>query len=113
MDWPKNKDSDLLKRLASDGINLTQPHMVEFNIDFDHWPPSDEVFSLLKTKYTNVKLFEPGSNDELQEGYISVRVRSSISYEFVTNMQRELTEAVAAHGGYCNSWAVLLVHAEM
>ena len=113
MDWPNNKDGVLLKRLASEGINLMQPHTIEFNVDFEHWPPSTDIYSMLKTKYGNVKLYEPGSLDASQDGYISVRIQSIISYKLVADMQRELTDFTASHGGYCDSWAVLLHHPEI
>lgn len=112
MDWPENKDGELLRRLQRDGINLSQPHTVEFNVDFDHWPPPADVLTLLKEKYGNLKLFEPGFLHEMQEGYASLKIVSEVSYDFVINTQREITDEVHCFGGYCNSWAILLHHAE-
>lgn len=108
MDWSIDKDSALLKRLQCNGISLSDSHQLEFNVDFNFWPPSSEALSFLKTQYGNLKLFEPGSLDELQEGYVSLRIKSNLSYNFVTNMQREISDAMNPFGGYCNSWAVLL-----
>lgn len=113
MDWPNNKDAQLLRRLERDGINLSNFHNVEFNVDFDRWPPAAEVLALLKARYGNAKLFEPGSLDEMQEGYVSLRIKSVVSYEFVSRMQREISDVVSGFGGYCNSWAVVLDHSEV
>lgn len=112
MNWPKTKDGDLLRRLYRDGINLSSPQKLEFNVDFNHWPPAMEILELLETKYGNVKLHEPGNYDELQEGYVSIRTQSIVSYEFITQTQREISEDVSNFGGYCDSWALLPQQAE-
>lgn len=112
MNWPKTKDGELLRRLHRDGINLFAPQKLEFNVDFNYWPPSAEVLTLLKSKYRDIKLYEPGEYDESQEGYVSVRTRSVVSHEYVTRTQHEITEVVGAYGGYCNSWALLPRHSE-
>jgi len=107
MNWPYDKDGKLLERLRRDAINLSQKHFIEFNIDFQHWPPSREAIDILKGKYGNVKVFNPGQLNELQEGYLSIMVQAKLSYELVTTMQQEITNCVASFGGYCNSWALL------
>ena len=107
MNWPNNKDGELLKRLEADGVNFSKPHSIEFNVDFNRWPPPPDAISGLKERFGNLKLFEPGGIDGMQEGYILLKTHAKVTYEFVTDTQREITDLVSQYGGYCNSWAVL------
>jgi len=112
MTTPLDKDGELLHRLKRDGVNFSKPHFIEFNVDFWQWPPPHEAIDILQGKYGLVKIFEPGQLNDMQEGYLSLKMRAKLTYEFVTNMQREISECVIPFGGYCDSWAVLQKRAE-
>ena len=107
MNWPNNKDKELLDRLERNGVNFSKPHVIEFNVDFYRWPPPEEAISGLQQRYGNLKLFEPGGIDGMQEGYISLTTRARLSYQFVIDTQKEISRIVSQYGGYCNSWGIL------
>jgi len=107
MSWPKNKDGALLERMERDGINFLKPHLLEFNVDFNCWPPPPDAVKKLQEKFSDLKLYHPGKLDDLQEGYISLTTYAKVSYEFVTDTQRDISEMMSQYGGYCNSWGIL------
>jgi len=126
MNWPDTKDGKLFKRLERQGVNFSKPHYIEFNVDFEHWPPPLTVITQLKSKFGNVNVFEPtyieeGQEqslegldqsqeglDQPQEGYIALKTFTKVTYEFVITTQQEITDAMRPYGGYCNTWGILI-----
>ena len=60
--------------MENSGFDLSTPHIVEFNVDFDSWPPPDEAISLLRTHFGTLEVLGP---EESGEGYVQFRVRDS------------------------------------
>ena len=104
----KNKDRELIARLQRDGVNVSQVHTIEFNIDFTDWPPPVDAIDVLKNKYGNIKSYEPDRLNDIHDGYLAVRVNSILTAEFVAEKQKQITAIVSQFGGYCNTWAVIL-----
>jgi hypothetical protein len=108
MNWPDTKDGKLFNRLARQGVNFNKPHYIEFNVDFDHWPPPIAAINELQSRFGTIKVFEPSCQDNAQAGYIALKTFTTVTYEFVMDTQQEITDCVSRYGGYCNSWAILL-----
>ena len=106
MDWPNTKDGKLFDRLKRSGVDFNKPHSIVFNVDFYQWPPPADAINELQQRYEQLKIYEPGKFDDQQEGFVALKTNAKISYEFVTDTQREVTELVNEYGGYCNSWAL-------
>lgn len=106
MPWPNDADGDVFRRLESHGFDFTKEYDVDFNVDFDDWPPPAESVNLLKSKYNNVEIVEP-ENTESGNGYTTFQIRAKVTYELVTKTQKEVTQAMNKYRGWCESWGVL------
>jgi hypothetical protein len=42
VDWPNDADGDVLRRLKENGFEFDKEVEIDFNIDFNHWPLTDE-----------------------------------------------------------------------
>ena len=104
MSWPNDADGDVFRRLQAHGFDFSESHTVDFNVDFESWPPAREAIELLESMYGLVKLFPP--SEELL-GFAEFRIHSLLSYELVTSIQRKVSKAMLAHGGICETWGVM------
>lgn len=101
--WPDDADGDALRRIERDGFDFDTPCTIDFNVDFDHWPPTAEAMSLLQAKFPGAKAYGDGAG-----GYVQFQVRALLSHALVTRVQDEVTTLMAPHGGTCESWGVLV-----
>ena len=102
--WPNDADGDVFRRLAEHGFDFSKSHTIDFNVDFDGWPPSPKAVELLRSTYGDIKLYEP---DDLGNGYALFNIYGPVTYETVTAVQRRVTTAMQPFGGRCESWGVL------
>ena len=102
--WPKDADGDVFRRLEASGFNFELAHNIDFNIDFETWPPSPDFINTLQNQYPNVEMFEP---DNSGSGYVLFVIKSKLTYELVMFIQHSVTELAAPYGGVCESWGVL------
>jgi hypothetical protein len=103
VDWPTNADGDVFRRLQSQGFDFTIPHKIDFQIDFDAWPPSNEAIATLKRKY-QVERYEPELDSP---GYIQITLFALLTYDFVIDIQGSLSRQLSPFGGVCEAWGVL------
>lgn len=103
MNWPNDADGDVLRRLKAKGFNFEREVGIDFNIDFDVWPPDISLTSILASRWPSAKI-------SIEENYILVQVRARVTHPFVTNMQADLTAISVPFGGRCESWGVLWDH---
>lgn len=104
MNWPNDADGDVLRRMQGSGFDFTKPCLIDFNVDFQDWPPSEAAVRILEREYPSTKVYEPTSEDE---GYVQFQVFELLSYELVIKTQEYVTGLVASYGGICESWGVL------
>jgi hypothetical protein len=104
MDWPNDADGDVFRSLERSGLDFSKDCLVEFNVDFAMWPPSQIAIDLLSKEYPSVKVYAP---DDEGPGYIQFQVYAKLTYELVTSVQAHITELMEAFGGKCESWGVL------
>ena len=103
MPWPADADGDVFRRLEEDGFDFSKPHSIDYNVDFDQWPPPGAALKLLGEHYGPIEVFEP---DEDGPGYVLFKVVGLVTYESVTSIQRSVTLAMRPYGGVCESWGV-------
>jgi hypothetical protein len=94
-----------LRRLEKDGLDFTKPYRVDFNVDFNHWPPSPEALSVLRSRFPNARFVEASSNSR---GYMQFQIFEMLSYNLLVRLQAEISESMAPFGGVCESWGLLI-----
>jgi hypothetical protein len=105
MSWPYDADGDVLRQLKDGGFDFSQPTLIDFEVDFQSWPPSPTAFATLSRHYPSFKIYEP---DDEHEGYLHFQVYALVTYELVTSVQIAVTELMAPFRGECCSWGVLV-----
>jgi hypothetical protein len=89
--------------MKESGFDFSIEHKIDFNVDFDSWPPTQGAIDKILESYPNAKIHEP---DGEYDGYVSFLVNELLVYEMVIRVQNEVTTAVAPYGGVCESWGV-------
>jgi hypothetical protein len=103
MSWPSDADGDVFRRLESNGFDFSKSYAVDYNVDFDSWPPHPAAVDLLRSEYGNI---EANESDDGEAGYVQFRIIGPVTYEGVTSVQRRVTSTLQAYGGVCESWGV-------
>lgn len=110
MNWPNDADGDVFRRLEENGFNFEKEYEIDFNIDFNSWPLSDEIIASIRSLYPSIEVIEPDEEDlESGEniGYMQFQVVSKLTYDLVMDIQKQVTEKVKKYGGWCESWGVM------
>lgn len=103
--WPGDVDGDVLRRMDEDGFDFSKPVEIDFNIDFESWPPPEAALARIRERHPDARVVEPGEgDDEDDDGYVQVVVNDVLSYELVMRVQRELSALAEPFGGVCESW---------
>ncbi|MFT3808001.1 ribonuclease E inhibitor RraB [Arenimonas sp.] len=104
MSWPDDADGDVFRRLEANGFDFSKPYAVDYNVDFESWPPASAALEVLRSQYGSIEVFEP---DEDGDGYVLFQVVGPITYEGVTSVQRRTSSTMQPFGGICESWGVM------
>ena len=59
MNFPNDVDGDVLRRLKESGFNFEKETVVDFNIDFNHWPLSSNEKEAIGKLYPNCEFYDP------------------------------------------------------
>lgn len=102
--WPADVDGDVFRRMQLSGFDFEAPTDIDFNVDFDTWPPTDEFVERLRAQFAKVEIFPPDSDGD---GYVQAVVHAPLTYELVMFIQRSISDLASAYGGVCDSWGVL------
>ncbi len=102
--WPNDADGDVFQRLDSNGFDFSKTCIIDFNIDFAHWPPSEQAIKAIKRVFPEATMHE---DKEEGSGYILFQVNGLLTYECVMETQARTSAIAAEHGGKCDSWGVL------
>ena len=102
--WPQDADGDVFRRLEADGFDFDVAYEIDFNIDFESWPPARELVNMLSKQYPRVREHAP---DGEGRGYLSFVVEAKLTYELVVFIQSSVSELAAPYGGVCESWGVM------
>jgi hypothetical protein len=101
---PNDADGDAIRRLQSQNMDLTAPYWIDFNVDFDSWPPAPQALERLRKTYPKGKV-EVWDDEELHS--VIVQLFDPVTYEFVVRIQAEISSLMAPFGGRCEAWGVL------
>ena len=104
MSWPNDADGDVFRRLEASGFDFRRQYSIDYNVDFDAWPPDPAALKVLRERFGDIELFPPGDESV---GSVLFKVIGHVTYESVTSMQRSVTNAMRPYGGVCESWGVL------
>ncbi len=104
LNFPDDADGDVLKRLDESGFDFSKPTTIDFNVDFDSWPPHPDAIAKLREFAGSIQVYEP---DGEYNGYILFNIYQVLSYGLVTEIQEKFTTLMADYGGVCESWGVL------
>ena len=102
--WPENADGDVFRKLSSKGFDFSKVYAIDFNIDFDQWPPSTEAVQTISNVFPGAKVYE---DDDGKGGYVLFQLNAKLTYELVISTQTRANALVAPLGGRCESWGVL------
>lgn len=103
-DWPDDADGDVFRRLAEHGFDFSKQYCVDYNVDFEVWPPAQAAIEHLESMYGPITLHDPSGRSG---GYIQFNILGRLTYEEVTSIQRKVSAAMKPYGGICESWGVL------
>ena len=110
MDWSNSADGAILRNLRNQNFDFSKVWEIDFNIDFNSWPLSTETQEAIKTIYPNSEFIDPDDED-IEDGnligYVQLKTQSKLTYDFVIEMQRDITEKMKPFGGWCESWGVM------
>src|SRR5262245_14041915 len=107
MDWPRDADGDVFRRLEADAFDFTREHEIDFSVDFLRWPPHVDALTLLGSRYGKLDVVEPYADpaDGMQlGGYVGFKIRARVTYELVTGTQADVTHALQGFGARCEAW---------
>jgi hypothetical protein len=102
MDWPDDADGDVMRRLRAGGFDFGKPELIDFNVDFESWPPDQRALNAISQAFPDATISLEATN-----GYVLVQLRRTVSYELVTSVQDQLSSLTASYGGQCDSWGVM------
>lgn len=68
MKWPRDADGDVLRRLQEDGgFDFSTPTLIDFDVDFQTWPPPPAAVEMLSRQHPSLEVYEPEGKDD---GYL-------------------------------------------
>ncbi|MES2491401.1 MAG: ribonuclease E inhibitor RraB [Pseudomonadota bacterium] len=102
--WPDDADGDVMRQLEASGFEFDVEHAIDFNIDFEKWPPSQQFIDQLKATYPVVEINPPEGDSA---GDVRFFVEAKLSYELVKFVQESVSAIAKPYGGWCESWGVL------
>lgn len=105
MSWPDDADGDVFRKLDARHFDFNETYLIDFNVDFEVWPPDPRAVGTLSRRYGSVEAYPP---DGESEGYLLVRIQHKLEYQFVVDTQRRLSELMHSFGGHCESWGVFV-----
>jgi len=104
MNWPNDADGDVFRRIQRSNFNFETPCLVDFDVDFQEWPPHSEAIRILEREYPSAKVYEPSSDFN---GYVQFQIYGLVTYELVVRTQEHVTKLMGPFGGVCEAWGIL------
>lgn len=101
MDWPNDADGDVFRRLVENGFDFSEPHTVDYNVDFDVWPPAQTALDTLRSLFGAIEVIDP---DDDFGGYVqrgSFLMKRLHQYSAVLQPLSPLMAVFANRGASC------------
>ncbi|HEY0063807.1 MAG TPA: ribonuclease E inhibitor RraB [Telluria sp.] len=105
--WPGGADGDVFRRLQKHGFDFSARTDIDFNVDFEEWPPKEAFVRALRARFQRLQLHPPGPRGQ---GYVEFVVSGILTYELVISTQRSVSQMAKPFGGVCDSWGVMQNH---
>lgn len=102
--WPNDADGDVLRRMQSRGFDFSKTYVIDFNVDFGTWPPSEEVFQILQRAFPTADIYDYSDSED---PHLLLKIEEKLTYDFVIGTQARVTVLVKDYGGRCDSWGIL------
>lgn len=106
MSWPADSDGNVFRRLEEGGFDFAKSYWIDFNIDFEEWPPPVEALALLGQSYPKAIIQRVEFEGE-ESHYVNFQIFDVLSYPLVIAYQEKLDRMMAAFGGASSGWGVL------
>lgn len=110
-EYPDDLDGEVLRMIADDGNDMTQPMDVEFHVAVATEEDADKIAEAAeKLGYDSGIHFDDGSEDDEVEDEItepwtcSCRKTMLLEYDAIMAAQAELDEIARPLGGYADGW---------
>ena len=104
MSWPETADGDVFRRLQASQFDFSSAHEIDFNVDFEDWPPARDAIQWLEREFARIYSFPPTGDFG---GYVQFKLVEMLTYDLVILTQDRVSAAMAVYGGVCESWGVL------
>ncbi|RYY04022.1 MAG: ribonuclease E inhibitor RraB [Gammaproteobacteria bacterium] len=110
MNWPNDADGAVFRLLVKNNCDFEKEYVIDLNLDFDHWPLTEEEISNIKALFPNVEIVNPGPGQDIGNGvnigFLQFQVVNKLSYEYITELQASVTKSISKYKGWCDSWGV-------
>lgn len=103
-EWPDDADGDVLRRMRSRGFDFSKEYVIDFNVDFDDWPPPPGALQALQSSFPGASIYEDSDSGDR---FVLFKVKSILTYDFVVGTQAKASNLVQKYAGRCDSWGVL------
>ena len=90
--------------MQDSGFDFSKYHLIDFNVDFEGWPPTTEALAVIRHRFPSTVLYPPDGGDR---GHVQFQVHALVTYDLVMRIQREMSDLMADFGGRCESWGVM------
>ena len=118
IDYPNNADGDALRRIASDGVDMSLPRIIEFHVDVPNESAAKNVAKALSDNGYEIKIFydegeleddEPLDEDEFGSSWtVYAKVMMAPDYEKIIKIQAEIDRIVQPIDGKSDGWGTLV-----
>lgn len=108
MNWPDDADGDVFRELAARKFDFSKAVSIDFTVDFETWPPTQEALGALHDAYGPIEVIPPSEEDgESFDGYVLFQLTGLLEHGLVTSVQQRVSDLLAPHGGVCESWGLV------
>lgn len=101
--WPEGEDGDVMRRLQEIGFAFSAKAIIDFNVDFEAWPPPREAIAMMEHEFPTTWVCEPWDGSP---AFLQFQLYEVLTYELAIGVQHAVTSWMAPYGGVCDSWAV-------
>ena len=103
-DYPSDDDGDALRRVASDGSDMTKPMVIDFAIAAPTEDVARQVAQLASSRGFACEVEHDVDEDGVEAWDCICRVEMVATYERLVAVQRELDELVGPLGAHTDGW---------
>jgi Regulator of ribonuclease activity B len=117
MQYPNDADGQALAAIASSGMDMTTPTLIEFAIDVLDESAGNAVLNVVSSHGYQTELYYDEGEPDYQDGddeefgpswTVYAVAQMQPTYENVVGHQARINELVAEIGGNCDAWEVKL-----